>query len=1124
MNQRPLFKIALLAGLTLMLTACPTRRVERYEHEGPTKDEPTVNVPDVRASSKDLDGVDLEAVYSALLAPNADVFAKVVRPLKSFVMNPNYIQVPEFTGTVRLKRMLAYYNEALLRLVEANDPRVKSERLLDLFETVSLEGCDPELADLGGCLNIRFLRSDSRTSRLVQKIALGKADVRSYYKLLGFAYEVQNRSRDHQLEFMYLRRAREYAEYFQSLAADDRLKPGIRRHGVIFEMILRDLKFDPKDAKFQQFVAGFKPWEYSRLEENPFRFGTQDLLQIVAANYMYDAKGRLNQDLRKAIDKTQGSDDSLGKSFSAVVTELQSGIYRNVLANLNVDVSSVTNKALLDEYFYIVDRLYRGHIEVDEAVQIWRGTKKDEKRFLDAMSLYLRVQMVKRIVDTNEYMEKIFTDPDNDSTTMIKEVLERSKDISERWQDMLKRTDKLKRLINGQLKKYGRDSEYLDSANKTLDSIRRNIKFVVVYPNMFVMSYFISRNKAKFHVYSWFGDFEIDHTTIVESFMNGALTPWLQFGNDELALSKIELLYAYYFALNNGSFETYAQKKDSNDKPLIDRVRFLKEIVKEFMAVENVQLKSAIDEFDTNTGSSAFSTFRGYCLGELSGNLNFTPEQSFNDIPNYTYIGGSGSAANWALPVYSFYSGTQKTLDLINNTVNLKIVFFRTLIKILRDDLTRQGLSNEQIQASTKAIDDFVAETESYRTQYVKRVIDKHREMGDCVQRMRRREFDRQKQLLRLEMRHLDEAYDAILSLRKVAPEGRATQELAVNAKFGFTRDAKAAEGAAIGDIYKHDLITAEGYRYSKYDLYVRMMNRMKAFVPRTKFNVPSDLDLSVPVYQSRAGTMVAVLDEKGRLVSREAFIESAMHNLNSTTTSATNPAYLNWVGPSASNEYNLAKITALASLYRLTHSADFKGEVRAEEIVDEVMNMVENTRISTEDLDWLKAIGRDRRGTIEDLRRLVFDSKSGEELPLLEGPAKKMADNTVAFQEAKQFFLAMKHVGFFLFAPRENVLELMRSQYLPLVSEARERTSDMFASIQRRTKQINPDFLSFAYELNEGKLVYFRNGRDAGGGAQLIADRTVQDLRAIEREFDRETEGYFAAPGAVKPKKKGAR
>src|SRR5690606_14003978 len=111
--------------------------------------------------------------------------------------------------------------------------------------------------------------------------------------------------------------------------------------------------------------------------------------------------------------------------------------------------------------------------------------------------------------------------------------------------------------VNSQLRKTGKVPKNLEEANLMFGSLRRNIKYMAVYPNMFLMAYFIAHNKAPLEVNTWFGSFKIDHTTIINAFMDGNVSPWFRFGNDELPLSKIELLYAYYFALRNGSFETY---------------------------------------------------------------------------------------------------------------------------------------------------------------------------------------------------------------------------------------------------------------------------------------------------------------------------------------------------------------------------------------------------------------------------------------------------------------------------------------------------------------------------------------------------------------------------------------
>lgn len=1122
-------RIALLISLLLSLTACPTRKVNRRPHEGPVAEQAQVALPNAKANNQEFNQAPVGRAEVSLRSEKSDLFKDVIVPLGKFVMNRNYVENPDYTGTLKMRSILTAYNSALVRLLATNPELVKKEKLLEQYEKLLLSGCDTEASNLDGCVNIRFFRTDFSTAKIVQKIAEQRADVKQYYRLLGLAFELQNRTRDKELEFMYFKRAREYAAYFSSLDEKDKQRPGIRRHAIVFETLLCDYAANPKSEEFRKFIFEFEPWSFSRLKSNPFRSGMQCLLKMAAQNYLYEADGSLSknlQDFLKDSQENKGKDENDSKelekknpSFTQIIAKLNSGIYSRVLSNLGVNTKALK----LDEYFFVVDRLYLGHFEVDHAVQIWSGIRnKDSARLTEIIALYMRVQIVNMIIDTNEFMRKIYGNPKYDSTTMIRKVLEESKEISDRWFDMLTRMDKLKRLVNSQMKTFGEDSKVKD-INQMFDSLRRNIKYMVVYPNMFLMSYFVSQNKAKFRVYTWFGAFDVDHTSLIKAFMSGETTPWFRFGNDELGLSKIEMLYAYYFSLNNGSFETFAQIKDAAGNSQVDRVKFLKEIIKEYMGENNVALRDAIDKQNVYFSTNEYRKFQNYCAREKAGDRNYSFEMDFEKVHGFTFIGGGETEYFWhksAEAPAKFYREAVPTLLSINDTVRFKLAVVRTMIKILQNNLSKLGLSEQDSKAWTDQIDAIVKETEQHRRDFVNTTIKRHREIGTCVETMRRLELERQTQLFNEEIAHLKSVYKEISGLQSLSGEALKAKELQLNAKYGFTTD-NSANANDVVERYKFDVITQKYYRYSKFDLVMRMIKRMSKMRPMAAFNnIPADLNLSVEYYRNKMGNSINVINAQGELISEREFVGNAMRYLSGL---GENP-YLSWMTQSTHLEFNDKKIRALSQLYHITYGNDeFKDGVKPAEIIGEVLNMIDIAAIKNDEKEILRYMGRERKVSVQDLRKFVIDAKTGEELPLFENSFKITADNKVQLLEAQQFYLAIKHAGYFLFSPSKDVINIMRSQYTPIVDSVRLRNDDLLAAVTEQESKINPEYLNFIYEFNGDKEVRYRQGQ-GGDKVKLLTNRSIRDAESTLKDFDFETEGYFKKKTMFRPKKASAK
>ncbi len=1097
------------ATVTLLLTACPTRKVQRYQHEGPVAQKHPGVQASTEVSLKELSEIKIERLQPSRPENQRDLYATVVAPLAKFILNRNYVESAEYIGTIKMRQMLEAFNSAILQLLEKSPAVLDREKILERYEQMLLSGCSIDLSDLVGCTNFRFYKSDSQTAKIVQKIATKAKDVRRYYKLLALAFELQNRARDRDLEFMYLRRAREYAEYYRSLPEGDKEKPLMRRHGIIFDTLLKDILADPSNSQFRAFIMDFEPWTYSRQEGSAFHYGRERLFQLAANGYLYEKSGLLSQDLRQAIASSQSKEDSLGPSFTQIVKSLNSGAYGSVLRGLDVGVNDVLNGQIQDEYFFIIDRLYRGHIDVDEAKQIWLGSKKNETRFLNTLALYLRIQIIQKIFETNEFMSEIYANPKYDSNTMIKTVLEKSLDISERWIGMLKRIELLKRLVNSQLRQFGLESGSLRTTNLMFDSIRRNIKYMAVYPNMFLMSYFLTKNKAIFTIYTFWGEIKIDHTLLVNAMFDGKLAPWFRFGNDEVPLSKIELLYAFHFALNNGSFETFSKIKESNGQATVDRVGFLKEIIKEYTGNENQELKKSVESLRSMFSSNSYRQFLNQCQLEKVGRDDFSLQMEFEKIGNYTYFGGGDLQFQSPLAhvPFAFYAQAATGLNQIDGHVRNKLALVRTMVEMLKYDLAQRGLGEAEVKRVTQDLSELVRDTEKYRTQYITETIRRHREIGDCVERARTIEFRRQNQLFKEEIEHLRKVYRDMLPLQSLQGEPLQARLRLLNESYGFTRANIEGENLDVTEFYKFDVITQKTYRYSKYDLFVRMMNRMSRMRPMTKFLVPSDLNLSLDFYREKTGDQIELLDIRGQPISEDQFVMNAMRNLNGMS----EHSWVKWASQPGKNDFNESKVRTLAVLFRLSYGvSEFREQIHPREVLQEVKEMVRLATIAPEEVPILKILGRERKQSLDDLRRFMLDGKTGEERPVFENAFKLMTDAEKQLAEAKQFYLAIKHAGYFLFAPNDSVLKIMRDQYRPFVDSVRLRTQQLIGEVAKANETTDPAFLRFAYELNGQRLIYYQGGSAANGRTQFLSPRSIADSRATEKEFDRDTENYF--------------
>ncbi|MDZ4084829.1 MAG: hypothetical protein U1E10_17940, partial [Bdellovibrionales bacterium] len=560
----------LLASQVLM--ACTNREVPVTQHEGPVRSDEIVVAPatdkiDIEAFRK----VDTNSLNAKL--SNAGTADKIgaLTALAPFVLDRAYVENERMTSSPQMRQALTVFMRALVGDSQTKglaqiDPKAAAP-WLEKTRVVIESGCDGTGAGCSKAI-LSFFRKDTGSSKVMELSAREvEADidqslkltstskkikndlVRIYYRRLKMAYELKNRTMDRELEFLYLARASQYAEAFDSEIPTSRERELLAQHVEVFETILAgfnpDLSNQEFRKRFEVFVNNFGPWRYSRRGENPFGRAATRMLSLAAKNFLYTSDGKtLSSSLSLAIKESQeipkapaGQDqaqfeqktfDGLEGSFAVVtkqIRERQPAIWKNLGLN---------DSFKRDEYFFLIDRVFGDHLTIEDGSEVWRGTRQDSKALLLVAEQYVKIQIAAQIVRTNKYMADIYSNRDWSSTTLLEKAIERSYPVQTQWNQLLGRIERIHLFLDRNLKStediWGA-SEF-SKVDKMFTSIRRNIKYLSVYPNMMLMAYYMAESKFKLPVYTFFGKIDIDTAMIIGWFFDGKLAPFFNFGND----------------------------------------------------------------------------------------------------------------------------------------------------------------------------------------------------------------------------------------------------------------------------------------------------------------------------------------------------------------------------------------------------------------------------------------------------------------------------------------------------------------------------------------------------------------------------------------------------------------
>ncbi len=1057
--------------LTIAASAC------QYKQEARLPNEPAVSNSKTGAElvsqklagdASALQSLNLKEIYTALsAAKNPAEMNQQLDKLEVYALGKDYVENSSVNRLEPMRLILQYYNFGLIRLQELKADAGQISIRLKKYTEILKSGCDENLKK---CQNIEYFRMDHRSRRVIlmmveeldQKIGACTDStcgqkIKEYYDNLALAFDVNNLTRDAEMEFLYIKRAREYGLLFKSGKDFAQNADFFHRHGLVFENIISHYPADQKSTRFSDFVKAFKPWNYSRLDADPFPFGIQKMFSFAASEFLYSsADNSLNPDFKAAIVSSQDQDDKAGRSFLHSLQDLQADqSSKAIFKNLNFNVDAYQDASGMSEYFFMIDRLYRGHLGREEVSSIWQGSKKDQKALSDTLNFYIRVEFIKMIVLTNKYMLGYLSQTDIPNDILFEQVIQKSESLTKQWGLMISQMDSVASFVSEQLKINGGKATK-DSLNESLlliANVKRNAKFLSVYPNMLLLGYFMIDLKADLKFSTWWGgEISINPKEVMNALLDGAIgSPWFVYSVDSSALSKTEIIYAYYYALNTGAFETFSVKKDAKNKNSLDRISFFKTALEKTMTEDvDVFTKTLEGLADKVSSNSNFASFMEACQNESENKQEYKVNMPLTSLEKFALFGSRSTG--YLQSSGDFYmSGPMSSISEKDISLEKRLVQVKSMMKILKLNLkqNRDGgtLVDEQLKAVQATIDDI----ENLKKAFLKEVVIQHKKLSQCTNRLNWLERKRESALMTLEMQHL----------------------------------------GGIWDQYDTKKLTGSEYVYSKFDFLKRFQGFSDTLKPKVIFEEP-EVDAANNL-KLKLIHIPLVNSVTGKPASREEFIADGMKKLSSKSA-----PMITWFDETASITPWQEKINTMAAIYRMQFEsgiqADVENTISAKEIIADTFELAKFIQIQDDEIPWLKAMGLKDRIPRANLQGFFSTGLKSDYKGILDNVYSKMfeltADLPQDLDEAKKFYEATVSLGNFLFPPSVKVTNSIDNNYLFLVRRTENMINDFNQAIADFQTGIKASDLNITFRLDEAP--YSPNLID--GGTSLLLDLKIQN------------------------------
>ena len=1107
-----MIKIKSLFIAAILVQSCTFKKAERVNHDGAQDFDTSVKVTaSATESEKFVKSFDLTAIRSKAQNIKTEAEAsQVIQELEATLLKPEIRDSAALKLDDKVLEALSLYNFAMIRLFEIAPNSAVTTAASDKYQKLALESCNDNLEN---CSKINWLRRDPRSSRVLELIATEldrkmpevcnqntcEAQLKQYYDLVSVAFSTVNTQQSTMIKSLFLKRASQYAQFNK-----DKNKNLFSRHGKIFENIISNHPLTEKNPHLESIVKQFQPWSYSRLKPNSFAFGAEKIFAFAALHMMYDAKTQeLTADFRKAIADSQNEIDSKGTSFRQKLSTLKTaGDSALIFKGLKVDISVAETEVFFDEYFYMIDRLYRDHVNIEEVSSIWKGSKKDEKKLVDAMLIYLKVELISQMVATNQYFTKILMYKNMTSDRLFRKTVDESQPLTQVWEKLFSRVDKLSLFLSQQIKgingsNQDSSNESLKEANKLIRSIKRNTNFLSVYPNMLLLGYFMIHAEAGFKYQTWWGaEIDINPKIIVNHLLDGGFAqPWYFFSGDMAPLNKTEIIYAFYYALNAGAFETFSVIKDDKNVSVLDRTLFFKKALKKTIADYVKEIEDAISAMNQyRNGHSDVANLIKVCDQEKAGNKNYSIPVKFEDLSMYALTGGSlrgvGQTASGFYDNLDYYyyvsaennaKDTQQTLRarLLDRLVQMKAM------KIpLVDNINQLNIAVEKRKQMSDMIDAEIAEIEILLKKYLSESVKMHREVDVCSERLIWMERQRQSEIFKLELEFLASVHDAMTAIR-ATPEAQ--------------KEAKAKELHKALGMGTSESISGESYVFSKYEL----LNRFKRYSGKLK---PS-LDVEDPSPTLKE-TLVSELFHvqfvdvtTNEPFDKPTFVSTGLSKLNSQGSNI-----IDWFKGVHSLRLYDKKIRSLVSMYRLGVDIGLKADdpdaIKPIEVINQSLAMAKFASIQDHEKTWMIIMNQPELMDRAEYRGLIFDQSETEYRGILDSAYNQITRANSDLDEAARYALDSVSKSSLIFPIPTKILSDIDQNYHLLVENAAKIVCDMNKAVAEVEGTLKQSDLLITYRIENGRSLIYSPAMIDGGSSITLDLRRKQYMNSILKDF----------------------
>lgn len=1013
-----------------LLLGCSEKKVPRVTHE------PEIPSPAKTDDFKtDANKKNVEIFQQQLSVSNLETATK------SLLSKENLANT-EFTSDAASVAKLSALNSFIFNNWSQTGNEIKNFYVSQVFL-----GCNESLQ---GCVATSFFKRDSLTTKILTRLAGEDLTLPSSYRKLMMAFELKNAESNLELESAYLKKSAEY-EAFLNSQKNTELSD---RHRKIVGLLLQKSHTQNVDTKN---LGTYGNWDINS-KSHPLSRNIRDVLAVLAREKLYQdgSKKSLHPDFLKYIETAKSASDGLVERQKKILAETVKGLSLRPLG-----------QADMDEYFYMIDRVYYEAISPQDMLVIFQESKKDLNRLADLTRRYIEIQMIATIIDANLAMAARLREQHVYPTILLDEAFNESRNIQTKVMDFLRKALAVQSFVEGAYQKQAKMMEEKDAF--FFSSLKTSLKYSLTYPQMLALSFILSKKEFTKKITTSFGiEFEIKHAEILKSLFSGKFSAWFDYGHDSRGLSEHEILMTLEYALKTQVLTAFE----------VNPEEFIEKIMTTLLDEEIKKFKDLASPLDMKFRDDRWKTIQQICA-----DLPHPPQGRFDvhiDSLAYYPLGGLIQTLTKNLYLYSAYyamriGGMAASQRPVQRRLSAVAATFENYLKAM-------GETPDSIATAVKKATTSLTELEKMQNEFIDKFLDLQKKWDGCYADVIRFDRNLQFKILSYEVDYIRQVHTLMKEVRSKKLTGDALAELNKKAKF-----------YGVPNIPGFQSFDDDSFTYFFPDMYLRFKHYIEkglgdkpALFPTMKVIVPDRAQAS----SFLSSNLFQKIDWEE---NADAFVARVLSAIGSDV------GYqvpLPWMRENYSSRYELSYQQnanwpgILTTLYVLTPKMDLK------EIIEQPFRINRAWGLDPVEEKWQRSIGRPFKMPMSFLSPAIIDDQNLEpkspfeyildvigkpikvqgsginsdyaEDPQTEGQS--IGTKIILYDEAEAFYRFVQNLKPLAFKTDIGFLDNLSNIYKTEVRAYDKRAGDLLSAIDKRYQDdlTNNSVLQPSYNLDQ--------------------------------------------------------